>query len=184
MGRALTPLLTEGLTPLSLVTSAPSQPQHLTALHLQVRLAPGPNPLRVVLDGSLRVHPACKMLRAEPNRRPTAVAVTRQRTLCSSEAAMRAAAMRAAGVRVLAVPQDAGGRVPLKASMQLLQERLGVRSVMVEGGTQVIASCALEGAAHRVVLTLAPRLTHGTRPRFEVVHVQSNQTCPLDCPLD
>ena len=64
--------------------------------------------------------------------------------------------------------QDARGSVPLRSALNLLQRQLGVRSVMVEGGTEVIASCAFENAAHRVVLTLAPKLTHGTRPRFDM----------------
>ncbi|KAL3905061.1 MAG: hypothetical protein SGPRY_011050, partial [Prymnesium sp.] len=62
---------------------------------------------------------------------------------------------------------------------------------MIEGGTQVIGrsrsanpdalgqsvahspthppdrSCAVEQLAHRVVLTLAPKFTHGTRPAFD-----------------
>ena len=82
---------------------------------------------------------------------------------------MRAAELRSAGVSVLAVASNGRGKVPLRRAVTMLGERLRVRTAMVEGGTEVIASCALERAAHRVVLTLAPKLTHGTRPAFHTL---------------
>ena len=72
---------------------------------LTVRLVDGSNPLRVVLDGSLRISASAKMMKKEPGRQLAAVVVTRHKTLCSAGAASRAASLRAVGVRVLAVPQ-------------------------------------------------------------------------------
>ncbi|KAL1522647.1 hypothetical protein AB1Y20_017625 [Prymnesium parvum] len=150
---------------------------------LTVRLTPGRNPLRVVLDGQLRVPVDSKMMRAGVERRTTAAVVTLQRTLCNSAAAMRAAHLRSCRVRVLAVKPDERGKVPLTSALSVLGERLRVRSAMVEGGTEVIASCALERAAHRVVLTLGPKLTHGTRPAFKVLSERAPSLNEAACPL-
>lgn len=68
--------------------------------------------------------------------------ISRHRTLCTSAGAERAAQLRSHGVRLLALAADEDGQLPLSSALSLLAERLRVRSVMIEGGTEVIARCA------------------------------------------
>ena len=71
-------------------------------------------------------------------------------------------------MRIVGAPADRKGRVDLPSALALLRATFGVRSVMVEGGAAVIASCAATGCADRVILTLAPKmLVSGLRPSHE-----------------
>ncbi|KAJ1393040.1 dihydrofolate reductase-like domain-containing protein, partial [Ochromonadaceae sp. CCMP2298] len=58
---------------------------------------------------------------------------------------------------------DAQGRCDLGHCLQILAERFGVRSVLVEGGAGIIQSVLEGGLAHQVVLTLRPCFFGGYR---------------------
>eukprot|EP00900_Chrysochromulina_parva_P016857 jgi/Chrpa1/25172/Chrysochromulina_OHIO_Genome00010096-RA len=50
-------------------------------------------------------------------------------------------------------------------TVRLLRLQLGVRSVMIEGGAALIASCLQKELAHRLIVTIAPKtLINGLRP--------------------
>mmetsp|Transcript_127600 Transcript_127600/g.318635 ORF Transcript_127600/g.318635 Transcript_127600/m.318635 type:complete len:557 (-) Transcript_127600:156-1826(-) len=124
----------------------------------------GPSPQPVVLDSQLRLPPDCRLLTAEvPGGRPPTI------VLCtcfegvgagggendaSSSAlagkAARAAALRAAGAVVLQCRADGEGRVCLKDAWRVLRES-GVRSLMIEGGAEVIMALLLEQQATKLV---------------------------------
>jgi riboflavin biosynthesis pyrimidine reductase len=90
---------------------------------------------------------------------------TLARTLYDSGGAARAAALRAAGVHVLCVDEDHRGHPCLLSSLRQLRLQLGVRSVMIEGGAALIASCLQKELAHRLIVTIAPKtLINGLRP--------------------
>ena len=134
---------------------------------LTVRMAPGPSPLRVVLDGRLRVPSTAKAFQGAPpgHGAPRAVVVTLAETLRGREGGERAARLRAAGVRLLVAEKDAHGRPCLRSALAALRAELGVRSVMIEGGASMIGACLSARLAHRVILTLAPKtLVNGLRP--------------------
>ena len=77
---------------------------------------------------------------------PRGVALlTSQSTLDSSDGARRAAALRSAGVVIMPVPDDGDGRLCLRSAMGMLRRDCGVRSVMVEGGAQVINTLITTG---------------------------------------
>ena len=97
-------------------------------------------------------------------RRPHAVVCTLARTLREQPAA-NVHALRAAGVRVLCVDEDARGRPCLRSALRQLRLQLGVRSAMIEGGATLIGSCLETRLAHRVIVTIAPKmLVNGLRP--------------------
>jgi len=122
---------------------------------LNVRLVPGASPVRVVLDSTLR-SPSDALLfaglgdGAADGVAPTLLLTTER----ASEADRERVRALGAGVRVL--PEGPGG-VDLKAALQQLRDE-GVRSLLVEGGAQVITSLLGAGLVDRIVVGTAPRI--------------------------
>ncbi|HEX2031387.1 MAG TPA: GTP cyclohydrolase II RibA [Actinomycetota bacterium] len=114
---------------------------------LTVRLVPGASPLRVVLDSRLSIPLSARV--ADGSVR-TAI-LTRP-----APDSRRAAALRRRGVVVLEVPAAPRG-VELEEGLAELR-RLGVETLLVEGGARVITSLLLEGLADRVIVGIAPIL--------------------------
>jgi diaminohydroxyphosphoribosylaminopyrimidine deaminase/5-amino-6-(5-phosphoribosylamino)uracil reductase len=117
---------------------------------LTVRLVPGRDPLRVVVDSTLRTPLSSAVLAAE-SATGTILAVT------DRAPAERCAAVRALGATLLHLPYDANTRVDLVALLAVLHER-GVRSVMVEGGAQVITALLRLQLVDRLVVCVAPKI--------------------------
>ncbi|ABG05495.1 2,5-diamino-6-(5-phosphoribosylamino)pyrimidin-4(3H)-one reductase [Rubrobacter xylanophilus DSM 9941] len=117
---------------------------------LTVRLVPGENPLRVVVDSTLRTPPSAAVL-SDGGAGRTVLAVTER---ASRERCARAERL---GARVLRLPEDGEGRVELAALLAALWES-GVRSVMVEGGASLITSFLRERLADRLAVCVAPKL--------------------------
>src|SRR5438034_2651343 len=116
---------------------------------LTVRLAPGESPVRVVVDGQLRIPLGANVLTTKGTR--TIVATT---SLASEE---RAAAIRARGAEVLRVNADADGRVDLKDLLARLRDE-GIRSVLVEGGRGIITAVLREHLVDRLTVCIAPKV--------------------------
>jgi 3,4-dihydroxy 2-butanone 4-phosphate synthase/GTP cyclohydrolase II len=114
---------------------------------LNVRLVPGASPLRVVLDSTLRTPSAALLFDGVT---PTVLLTTEQ----SDEADRARVRELGAGIRVL--PEGPGG-VDLKAALQQLRDE-GVRSLLVEGGAQVITSLLSAGLVDRIIVGTAPRI--------------------------
>jgi 3,4-dihydroxy 2-butanone 4-phosphate synthase/GTP cyclohydrolase II len=114
---------------------------------LNVRMVPGASPLRVVLDSTLRTPSTALLFDGDA---PTIFLTTEK----AAEDDRKRVCEAGAGVRVL--PSGPGG-VDLKAALALLRAE-GVRSVMVEGGAQVITSLLSAGLADRLVVGTAPRI--------------------------
>jgi 3,4-dihydroxy 2-butanone 4-phosphate synthase/GTP cyclohydrolase II len=129
---------------------------------LNVRLVEGPSPRPVILDGSLRTPPDSKALAGQPI------------IFCNADAGEQAqAALEAAGAQVERQPQS--GRIDLDAMLARLFA-LGVRSLMVEGGGEVIESVVAEGLADRAMLTIAPVNLRGYTIRGVLPLLKSMQT--------
>jgi diaminohydroxyphosphoribosylaminopyrimidine deaminase/5-amino-6-(5-phosphoribosylamino)uracil reductase len=122
---------------------------------LDVRLPglEGRSPLRVLLDGRLRL-PLTHDLVVRAGEQPTCL-VTR-----TGNDPDRLAAYRDAGVELLDVPEDAEGNVSLAAALKALGGR-GLNAVMVEGGGRVAAGLLREGLVDRLVWFRAPRVIGG-----------------------
>ncbi|KAJ8601462.1 hypothetical protein CTAYLR_005694 [Chrysophaeum taylorii] len=69
------------------------------------------------------------------------------------------------GTEVVVVPADPGG-LDLRAAIEALG-RMGIRSIMVEGGARIIESFVAAGLADDLLVTVAPRLVGGIRPQFQ-----------------
>jgi diaminohydroxyphosphoribosylaminopyrimidine deaminase/5-amino-6-(5-phosphoribosylamino)uracil reductase len=121
---------------------------------LTVRLAGSPpkEPFRVVADSRLRTPLDARVLSAgDPARTIIAGA--------GPLPARRAAALRARGARVLALPR-VERRVDLRALAEELA-RLGVVTLLAEGGAELGAALLDAGLVDRVAFFVAPRLLGG-----------------------
>lgn len=117
---------------------------------LTVRQVEGDDPLRIVVDGSLRTPPTAAVL-ANGAASGTVLAVTDRAPAARRESAC------SLGARVLRLPADAGGRVDLPALLAALHG-LGVRSVMVEGGAALITSFLRDRLVDRLAVCIAPKV--------------------------
>jgi 5-amino-6-(5-phosphoribosylamino)uracil reductase/diaminohydroxyphosphoribosylaminopyrimidine deaminase/5-amino-6-(5-phosphoribosylamino)uracil reductase len=115
---------------------------------LTVRLVDGPNPLRVVADSSLRTPPDTALLDA-----PTQVLIA---ATAAADLARRAS-LEARGAQIVVLPAGDDGRVDLQVLLTALVAR-GVRSVLVEGGAEMITSLLRRRLAHRLVVCVAPKV--------------------------
>jgi diaminohydroxyphosphoribosylaminopyrimidine deaminase / 5-amino-6-(5-phosphoribosylamino)uracil reductase len=117
---------------------------------LTVRLVAGRDPLRVVVDSTLRI-PLTTAVLAEGAAPGTVLAVT------DRAPAVRCDKVRALGATVLCLPADGGGRVDLSALLAALHER-GVGSVVVEGGAGMITALLRARLVDRLVVCVAPKI--------------------------
>jgi 3,4-dihydroxy 2-butanone 4-phosphate synthase/GTP cyclohydrolase II len=120
---------------------------------LNVRLVEGKDPQPIVVDSRLRFPPYANLLR---NGRVPWIATSAD---ADSE---RQAALEKIGARVLRLPAAVNGWVDLDAMLRHLGE-MGLNSLMVEGGAQIITSFLAARLVDQVVLTIAPMLVGGLR---------------------
>lgn len=116
---------------------------------LTVRLVPGPDPLRVVVDTRARTPLDCNLLSQNAER--TIVFVS------ESAPTERVTRIRARGARVLTGRQADAGGLDLGDLLARLAAD-GVRSVMVEGGSGIITSLLAGGLVDRLVVSIAPKV--------------------------
>lgn len=118
---------------------------------LNVRLASGRDPLRVIVDSNLRIPPGAKVLSDGAAHR-TLIAATEP---ANPE---RLLELERAGARVLQLPSEPGtARVDLSQLLaQLGKMRIG--SVLVEGGAKIITSLLASRMVDRVVVVIAPKI--------------------------
>lgn len=117
---------------------------------LTVRLAPGENPLRVVVDSSLRT-PTDAAVMARGAARGTVLAVNGR---APEDRCLKAESL---GATVLRLPPEPGGGVDLPALVRALRD-LGVGSVMVEGGAALITALLRGGLVDRLAVCVAPKI--------------------------
>ncbi|NCC34459.1 MAG: RibD family protein [Chloroflexia bacterium] len=117
---------------------------------LTVRLVPGTDPLRVIVDSRLRLPDNAAVLRDG--------AAVGTLIACTSAAPQeRRAQLAKRGVTLVETPALADGRVDLAHLLAILAER-GIATLMVEGGAQLITSLLRQRLADRLAITVAPKL--------------------------
>jgi len=137
---------------------------------LTCRIPGGRDPLRVIVDGRLRVSPRAQVV-TQRSTAPTVVATT------ADASARRRRALVAAGAEVLGLP-GRGGRLRVADLLAALAGR-GVVSVLVEGGGELAAAMLRERLVDRLLLVAAPRLLGGdARPLLGALHVRRLANAP------
>ena len=113
----------------------------------------GANPLRIVVDSTLRLSPGAQVADVAVERR-TLIVTTEQ-----AEAA-KAKTLEARGVEVIRLPACGAGRVNLDALCAVLGER-GIASVLVEGGAVLTAALLRQRLIDKMVFFVAPKIIGG-----------------------
>jgi len=119
---------------------------------LTVRLVEGPNPQPIILDSNLRIPLRARLLDRTDHH--CWLACTEQNH------AERISEVERRGAEVIRCNRDLLGRVDLPDLLDQLGKR-GIRSIMVEGGSQVITSFIEARLVDQVIITIAPRLVGG-----------------------
>ncbi|UCG82150.1 MAG: bifunctional diaminohydroxyphosphoribosylaminopyrimidine deaminase/5-amino-6-(5-phosphoribosylamino)uracil reductase RibD [Dehalococcoidia bacterium] len=117
---------------------------------LTVRLTRGRNPLRIVVDSSLRVPLGSRILKAQEAAR-TIVATTLK---ADSERHINLTQM---GIETLTVDRDSDGKVDINDMLKKLGE-MNISSVLVEGGAAISTSLVSQGLWDRLVVIIAPKI--------------------------
>jgi diaminohydroxyphosphoribosylaminopyrimidine deaminase/5-amino-6-(5-phosphoribosylamino)uracil reductase len=118
---------------------------------LTCRVPGGKDPLRVVVDSTLKIPLHAAVLKVDSTAR-TVIAT------CSDDLE-KIEALRSAGAEVLSC-RESGGRVDLADLFARLGE-LGVQSVLLEGGSHLAGAALRAGLIDRCLIFLAPKLVGG-----------------------
>ncbi len=119
---------------------------------LTVRLIEGPSPQPIVLDSNLRIPMRARLLDRTDRRCWLACTDKNNRAKVS--------VIEDRGAEVIRCHRDRLNRVDLPNLLHQLGER-GIRSIMVEGGSQVISSFIEARLVDQIIITIAPRLVGG-----------------------
>ena len=125
---------------------------------LTVRLVPGPNPTRVVLDPRRRLRAKHRIF--TDGAAPTLV-------LCAEELCRRGGRMGQA--EVIGVG-SANGSLRLADVLDLLAAR-GLRRIFVEGGGITVSRFLAAGCLHRLQITIAPLIIGSGRPSISLPEI-------------
>ncbi len=119
---------------------------------LTVRLIEGPNPQPIVLDSNLRIPLQSRLLDRTDHRCWLA---------CTDKSGPeQVGVVEGRGAEIIRCRRDHLNRVDLPNLLYQLGER-GIRSIMVEGGSQVITSFIEARLVDQMIITIAPRLVGG-----------------------
>ena len=114
---------------------------------LTPRLVQGKDPLKIVLDSTLKMPEKCNLMK-EPSK--LLVATTNKASKSKLDA------LRQKGVNIVILNQK-NGMVDLKQLMEELGKR-EITSVMIEGGTEVNSSAIKAGIVDKIVIFAAPKI--------------------------
>ncbi|NJN43878.1 MAG: RibD family protein [Anaerolineae bacterium] len=126
---------------------------------LTVRLVPGENPQPIILDTSLRFPPDARLF---GNDRKPWIVYGETSFISNSDFGKRILKLESLGAQVISVPLNQNRRIDLPILVALLAEK-GIKSLMVEGGAQVITSFLEESLVDEVILTISPSFIGGLR---------------------
>jgi diaminohydroxyphosphoribosylaminopyrimidine deaminase/5-amino-6-(5-phosphoribosylamino)uracil reductase len=112
----------------------------------------GRNPRRIIIDTRLRLPETAKVLRPAADSDTILVAG-------SGAPADKKARLAGLGATILEMPQD-DGRIDLADLMKRLG-KMGVTSLLVEGGGGVLASALKDGIADKILFFYAPKILGG-----------------------
>lgn len=119
---------------------------------LTARLVEGKHPQPVIADSRLRFPLNSNLLQSK--------ILSPWIATCEDADEEQQRILEYAGARVLRLPADAQGRVHLPALLEKLSA-LGINSLMVEGGADIITSFLAERLVDQVIVTVAPILVGG-----------------------
>ncbi|MBT8352928.1 MAG: dihydrofolate reductase family protein [Desulfofustis sp.] len=146
---------------------------------LTVRHVEGPDPQPIVLDSNLRIPSTARLLTRSDQRCWLAC--------IKSNSPQKRRHLEDLGAELLYCGADRTGRVNLPDLLGLLGQK-GIKSIMVEGGSQVITSFIESRLVDKLIITIAPRLVGGLsalhRPVLENSFLHLNSVSYQPCGPD
>ncbi len=137
---------------------------------LTVRAIQGVNPVRIVFDSKLRLHPGLKLV-------STAVEIPTYVMTLEGVSPELAQPLESLGVRIIQCPATVAGRIDISEAFVRLAE-LGITSLLVEGGAELAGTILTARLADEMHAFLAPILL-GPRGRPGAV-----DWCGPELPVD
>jgi len=119
---------------------------------LTTRIPGGRDPIRVIVDSSLRVPLNAKVITQRSSARTVIAAL-------ANAPIKKTKQLQDLGVDVITV-KSKGGRVDVQALMKKLG-KMDIMSLLIEGGAEINSSALKEGIVDKVVLFVAPMLMTG-----------------------
>ena len=120
---------------------------------MNVRISGLPSPAKFILDSEARTPAQAKILQGAP----TTVFVS------SKAQQARVDELRRAGAKVVALAEDAAGRLSLKEALECIAQS-GVNELFVEAGATLSGQMIAQGLADELLVYLAPMLLGDGRP--------------------
>ena len=118
---------------------------------LTVRYYPGDNPQIVILDSKLRIPLSSQVLK---NTQPPIIFTTNQADPEKQKILLEM------GIQIIEVEKTAQDQVNIKQALEKLS-LMGIKSLMVEGGRNIITHFINEGHVDKVIITMAPIFVGG-----------------------
>jgi diaminohydroxyphosphoribosylaminopyrimidine deaminase/5-amino-6-(5-phosphoribosylamino)uracil reductase len=135
--------------------------------YLTVRHMKGKNPLRVVIDGKLRLRSSMNVFRNQ-RAAPTLLFIT-NRSYHRKKKRVEELVRR--GVHVVVMPEKTRRRMDFQEILHVLG-RKGIASVLVEGGSEVFSTFIRDRLADKIVVFVSPRIIGKGLSAFD--HVQNS----------
>ena len=117
---------------------------------LTARLVKGRSPARVVIDGKLRTPEDARIVKGAGSLRTIIVTTP-------GAPKRKVERLRGLGVEFVVLPPSKGGRIDVRKIIRILY-RKSVKSILVEGGANVITTFLRLGLADELVAIIAPKI--------------------------
>ncbi|MBL7157439.1 MAG: bifunctional diaminohydroxyphosphoribosylaminopyrimidine deaminase/5-amino-6-(5-phosphoribosylamino)uracil reductase RibD [Candidatus Omnitrophica bacterium] len=117
---------------------------------LTTRLAKGKNPIRIVIDGRLRLPLNAKIAKVTKKRRT--IVITTERA-----PRRKIKLLKQKGIEFVILPASKGGNIDLKKIIRILYTK-GIRRILVEGGSRIITSFLKAGLVDRIIIVISPKI--------------------------
>lgn len=138
---------------------------------LTVRLVPGEHPQPIILDSALRFPRQARLMQRQ-GPRPWIFTARQPKAETVRQ-------LENGGARVFTCQGEDSERIHLPALLEQLYE-LGIRNLMVEGGSRVITSFLQARLADYMVITLVPVFVGGLRALEQPLFTNHNNPPPVD----
>ena len=119
---------------------------------LTVRLAEGRNPYRIILDSKLRLNPDLNLFKNNTDKKTIIVTLANNASKKS-----KIKKLEQLGVKIVFIKKNKGGRVDLYSMLKEVR-KMGVASVLVEGGAKIYSSFVKQDLFDDILLFVSPKI--------------------------
>jgi diaminohydroxyphosphoribosylaminopyrimidine deaminase/5-amino-6-(5-phosphoribosylamino)uracil reductase len=119
---------------------------------LTVRLAEGRNPRRIILDSGLNLNLNYKIFTRNSDK--NLIVITSKKSITKKR---RINKMNSLGVKLVFVKEEKGDRINLKSALKEIY-KIGIASVLVEGGSQVFTSFIKQNLFDDMITFISPKI--------------------------